>query len=256
MAARAESTLAPRWWESASAIVRVGSKRKGQRNFPLDDASLTRALDELKTAGISAVEVFAPALGGNSFDGLDTIDRYKVDPTLGTMEGFKRLVALAHDRGIAVISFDNLGYSSVEAVEFLKAADDVKAGRKTREASFFLWSDRGDAPPPGHQAGNTFFFVRPTHLPGSKPGTFYESSKHEYWEKSGRAGKYYWSKWAGVDLSGKKVRLPQYRLGQPGVPGGSGEDRALLDGHRRSTGWSSTPSTGTSTTRGQSGGGG
>ena len=214
-AASVRSALAPRWWESAAAIVRVGNKQKGQRRFPLDDASLTRSLDELKAAGVGAVEVFAPALGGNSFDGLDTIDRYKVDPTLGSMEGFKRLVALAHERDIAVVSFDNLGYSSVEAVDFLKAADDVKAGRSTRESSFFLWSDRADLPPPGHQAGNTFFFVRPTHLPGSKPGTFYESSKHEFWVKSERAGKYYWSKWAGVDLAGRNVRLPQYDWGSP-----------------------------------------
>ena len=55
--------------------------------------------------------------------------------------------------------------------------------------------------------------VRPTHLPGGKPGTFYDSTKHEFWAWSERAGKYYWSKWAGVDLAGKDVRLPQYNWG-------------------------------------------
>jgi hypothetical protein len=214
-AATADGTLAPRWWESAAAIVRVGAKEKGRRQFPLDEASVTRALDDLKASGFSAIEVFAPALGGDSFDGLDTIDRYQVDPTLGSMADFKRLIARAHDRGLAVVSFDNLGYSSVDAVDFVKAADDVRAGRHSREASFFLWSDRPDAPPPGRQPGNSFFMVRPTHLPGSKPGTLYESSKHEFWAKSERADRYYWTKWAGVDKAGRRARLPQYNWGSP-----------------------------------------
>jgi glycosidase len=97
------------------------------------------------------------------------------------MDDFHGLIELAHARGMAVVAFDNLGYSSVEAVDFLKACDDVKAGRASKEASFYLWSDRANAPPPGHQAGNTFFIVRPTHLPGGKPGTFYDSTKHEFW---------------------------------------------------------------------------
>jgi glycosidase len=85
----------------------------------------------------------------------------------------------------------------------------------SKEVSFYLWSDRADAPPPGHQSGNTFFMVRPTHLPGGKPGTFYDSTKHEFWAWSERAGRYYWSKWAGVDLAGNDVRLPQYNWGHP-----------------------------------------
>ena len=207
--------LPPRWWESAAAIARVGLRHKDGRAFPLNRANVVSRLGELNNAGFTAIEVFAPAYGGNSFGGLDTIDRYRLDPALGTMDDFRRLVTLAHERGMAVIGFDNLGYSSVEAVDFLKACDDERAGRASRQASFYLWSDTADAPPPGHQAGNTFFMVRPTHLPGSKPGTIYESSKHEFWAKSDRAGKYYWSKWAGVDLAGNKARLPQYNWGSP-----------------------------------------
>ena len=193
------------------------SGREGRRATASRSSAVraAAALDDLRKAGFTAVEVFAPAHGGKSFGGLDTIDRYRVDPALGTMEDFRGLIELAHARGMAVIAFDNLGYSSVEAVDFLKACDDVKAGRASKEAAFYLWSDRADAPPPGHQAGNTFFMVRPTHLPGGKPGTFYDSTKHEFWAWSERAGKYYWSKWAGLDLAGKDVRLPQYNWGGP-----------------------------------------
>ena len=92
-----DSPLTPRWWESASGIVRVGAKDKeGRRNFSLEPAKLETQLDEIQKAGFSAIEVFAPALGGRSFSGLDTIDRYKVDPTLGTIDEFKRLVERAH----------------------------------------------------------------------------------------------------------------------------------------------------------------
>ena len=151
------------------------------------------------------VEVYAPAEAGNSFLGLDTINRYRVDPRIGTMDDFRRLVDLAHAKGLKIISIDNLGYCSVEAVDFLKACDDVKAGRDSREARMFLWADSADAPPPpGAGRPDPYFMVRPTHLGG------YESPKHEFWQPSARAGRHYWTRWPGEDLAGNRVRLPQY----------------------------------------------
>jgi hypothetical protein len=191
-----------------AAMVRVSPR--GQSPFPFKETALLEAaLNDLLAQGITAVEVFAPALGGRSFGGLDTIDRYRFEPTAGTMGDFRKLVRLAHARRMAVVTFDNLGYSSVEAVEFLKAADDMRQGRASREASFFIWSDAKDAPPPSEGADRVFF-VRPTHLPGGRPGTLYDSTKHERWEWSERAGKYYWTKWGGEDRQGNRVRLPQY----------------------------------------------
>ena len=202
-----------RWWESTAAMVRVSPR--GKTPFPFrEQARVEDALDDLLAQGITAVEVFAPAEGGRSFGGLDTINRYRFEPAAGTLDDFKKLVRLAHARGMAVISFDNLGYSSVEAVEFLKAGDDVREGRKSPEASFFVWSDSKDAPPPSELADRVFF-VRPTHLPGDGPGGLYESSKHEYWEWSERARKFYWTKWGGEDRQGRKVRLPQYDWRSP-----------------------------------------
>src|SRR5262249_1728519 len=107
----------------------------------------------------TVIEVFAPAEGGDSLGGMDTINRYRIDPALGIMNDFRRLVRLAHSKGMAVITFDNLGYCSVEAPDFLKACDDVKAGRESKETRFFLWSDNADAQPPGNTPGDTFFMV-------------------------------------------------------------------------------------------------
>jgi hypothetical protein len=196
------------WWESAASIVRVsinpqteGSKRS---QFPIDPAKAAPILDDLKARGVSAIEIFAPYHGGHSFGGLDSIDRFNLNPEVGTMEDFRALVRLIHSKGMAVISFDNLGYSSSEAPEFLKACEDVRAGRDTAEARRFLWADRADAPPPEPNT-DKFFMVRPRHLPGN-----YDSVKAEFWEYNDRAGKYFWTKWAGPNLAGKVVRLPQY----------------------------------------------
>jgi hypothetical protein len=131
------------------------------------------------------------------------------------MDDFKRLVDLAHQKRMWIVSIDNLGYSSVEALDFLKACDDVRAGRDTREARFYLWSDSAEAPPPGPRNDDRYFMVRPTHLPGGGPGGLYDSKKHEFWQWSERAGRYYWTKWDGVDLAGNRVRLPQYNWASP-----------------------------------------
>ncbi len=182
--------------------------RKGNKDavFPLNpESAASRRLDEFRDAGIGRVEIYAPAEAGNSFLGLDTIDRYKVDPRIGSMADVRRLIDLAHGKGLKIISIDNLGYCSVEAVDFLKACDDVRAGRDTRETRMFLWSDSAGAPPPpGAGRPDPYFMVRPTHLGG------YNGAKVEVWAPSARAGKHFWSRWDGVDLAGNKVRLPQY----------------------------------------------
>jgi hypothetical protein len=200
------------WWESTAAIIRVSlTDRRGRdRAFPLDSAAASKRLDELRAAGVDAVEIFASHEGGNSYGGLDAINRYRLNPEAGTMADFRRLVHLVHQKGMRITTFDNLGYSSVEAVDFLKACDDIRVGKKTRETNFFIWSDTPDAPPPGSYGKlDRYFFVRPDH------GPRYDPVKSEFWQFSERAGKYYWTKWGGTDLAGKPVRLPQYNWASP-----------------------------------------
>jgi Alpha amylase, catalytic domain len=214
--ARKAASATGKWWESAAATTPIFLRDRPGKDtvFPLvPAAAASKRLDEMRAAGITGIEVYAPAEAGNSFLGLDTINRYRVEPKVGTMSDFRRLVDLAHAKGMRIINIDNLGYSSVEAVDFLKACDDVKAGRDSLESRFYLWSDSADAPPPGPAGKDMYFMVRPTHLPGGGPGSIYDSKKHEFWQYSDRAGKYYWTKWAGVDLAGKPVRLPQYNWG-------------------------------------------
>ena len=121
------------------------------------------------------------------------------------MDDFRRFVGLVHAKGMRIISIDNFGYASVEAVDFLKACDDVKAGGDSRETRFF-----SGATPRLPAAEPARYLL--LHDPAS-PSAGYDSKKHEFWQWSERARKYYWTNWDGVDLAGNKVRLPQYNWG-------------------------------------------
>jgi hypothetical protein len=208
-----------RWWEKVGAICTVLLKSlppdaEGHPAVPpsFDPKNETEAsafFDALKAKGCDALLFDNPCeIAGRVYAHLATKDHYKVAPDIGSLDNFRRLVRLAHSRGFPVMLDYNLGYCSLEAPHWLKACDDVRAGRDSREAKWFLWSDNPDAPPPVVHK-DTFFLVRPAHLPGNKPGTFYDSTKSEVWEYSARAGRYYWSKWSG-NVDGKRVRLPQY----------------------------------------------
>ncbi len=61
----------------------------------------------------NAPRAFAPEEGGNSDDGLDANGRFRLDPGLGNIHDFRQLVKQAHGLDLAVITFQNLGYSSL-----------------------------------------------------------------------------------------------------------------------------------------------
>lgn len=200
-----KSGAAVPWYVSASAIHRVTLKPPTKywrfEQISMDPATANNQLETWRIEGIDALEIFAPEEGGNSYDGLDAKDRFRLDPGLGSMKDFRRLVQQAHHAGFSVVTFQNLGYSSVDAPQFLKAEDDVRAGRDTAERNFYFWSKTKDAPQPA--ASNSYFLVRP-----KQQG--YDPLKNEFWQWSDRAQQYYWTRWPGKDANGQVVRLPQY----------------------------------------------
>lgn len=191
--------LPARWWEKASAMrYFVVSRQQSTREFlPITDlAAMTAKLAQVRAQGFSSIHIVSPPDGGKSFGGLDTKNHYALRADAGTMDDFRRLVRVAHENHLAVSISYNLGYASSSAPAWLKACDDVRAGRDTPEARWFVWSDRGDAPPP---PTNAFF---------NPPG-------RGFWEYSARAGKYFWTRWGGVDDNDADVRFPQYDWGRP-----------------------------------------
>ncbi len=180
------SALKQNWWETCPCISRVFSRRDG---IPLQKT--ISMLDEYQAQGVGAIEIFAPYWGGDQYGALDPYEFTIVDPAIGTMEEFLKLIEECHRRSMAVIIFINVGYAAMENVDFLKAQDDVRRGIESRETSFFLWSDREDAPPP-----KTF-------------STEFGKEPEGQWAFSPRAGKYYWVKWLGFQ---NDVALPQYNF--------------------------------------------
>jgi hypothetical protein len=193
------------WYVTAGAIHRVTLKPSTKywrfEHLSLNPTEARRQMLQWRSEGISALEIFAPEEGGNSYDGLDAKDRFQLDPNLGSIADFRRLVALAHSLDMRAITFQNLGYSAVDAPVFEKAEDEVRQGKSAQESDFFYWNKTVDAPPPA--SSNSYFFVRPA-LPG------YDPAKNELWQWSDRAHAYYWTRWPGKDANGNTIHLPQY----------------------------------------------
>ena len=193
------------WYVTAAAIHRVSLKPNTHfwhyEHLSLKPTESQAQLHAWKAEGIDAIEIFAPEEGGNSYSGLDAKNRYALDPGIGTMAEFRHVVGEAHALRMHVVTFQNLGYAAIDAPQFEKAEDDVRAGETTQESKFFLWSDRADTPAPA--GSNSYFFVRP-----EKPG--YDAKKTEFWQWSERAQHFYWTRWAGKDANGAVTHLPQY----------------------------------------------
>lgn len=193
------------WYVTCPAIQRMmlksSTKYRRFDHLSLNPSETEAQLKALRSEGIGAVEVFAPEQGGNSYDGLDTTKHFALDPGLGSIQQFRKMVQIVHSLGMHVITFQNFGYSGITSEEFTAAEDSERKGQVTQETKFFLWSNTADAPPPAQNS--SYFFVRPKH-----PN--YDYSKKELWQWSDRAQKYYWTRWLGKDADGNPTHLPQY----------------------------------------------
>ena len=203
-----------RWWETAAAVRNV--TLKDDTEFPqllLDPKKAEQQLREFKEQGFTGVQVFAPADGGRSYNGLDARDHYRIEPKYGSIDDFKRVVHIAHGLAMPVVVFTNLGYSALDAPAFLKACDDVREGRDSKERKWFFWSDSADAPPPAtgdtvlHGASNMAFRLsaaedRALGLLRTRASLLLDSLARQR-------------------CSGKQNRPAPIQLAHPGVAGGS-----------------------------------
>lgn len=202
------------WYVSAGAIHRVllkpTTKYWKYEHLSLKASESASQLHAWRDSGIDAIEVFAPEEGGNSYNGLDAKNRFALDSGIGSIGDFRRMVSQAHALGMHIVTFQNLGYAALDAPQFTKAQQDVRAGLSTRESRFFYWSRSADAPPPAK--GDSYFLVRP-----SAPG--YDSLKNEFWQWSEIAQQYFWTRWPGKDANGETTHMPQYSWASPEWPG-------------------------------------
>lgn len=184
------SVLPPGWWKTSSAIARPYLKLRGKTLL-----ELAASLDNYQKRGIDTLEIFAPCQGGTCYNGLDTIDYYKIDPAIGTMDDLQFLIKQAHAHRMAIILFMNLGYAHEQFPAFLKACDDINLGIDSPETHMFLWSETGQDKMDRNLA------------------PYFMNDLHGNWRWSERASKYFWVKWEGENGG---YHLPQFNFGDIG----------------------------------------
>jgi hypothetical protein len=192
------------WWQKTAGLKVVTLKKNSNyaHQISIDPREVAKQLDEIQAQGIQAIEIFAPADGLNAYNGLDTKNHYQIDPELGTMNDFRRLVRIAHEKSLAVIVFINLGYFSVEAPDWIQACKDKKAGKNTEKVTWFLWSEKANTPPPPTQED---IYVSQEDRDRSRESWG--------WQYSETAGSYFWARWRAKDKNGKIIPLPQINWG-------------------------------------------
>ena len=207
----ASDTALP-WYVTAAAVHRMMLKAPDKfylhEQLSLDLKKATAQLRELEREGVDSLDVYAPEEGSTSYGGLDAKNRYRLDPGIGSVDDLRRVIREAHRLDMHVITSQNLGYAALDAPQFMKAEDDVRAGRTSAETKFFFWSKTADAPPPG--TSNSYFLVRP-----SSPS---DKNRTQFWQWSERAHSYFWTRWPGKDSNGETTHLPQYNWANSAWP--------------------------------------
>lgn len=176
------------WWEKNPVITRINPREKSFKK-------ITTMLDEVKSWGSGAIEIFAPYRGFGEYSGLDVLDYYSVDPDFGTKEDFLELVKAAHEKNMAIIAFMNMGYCLIHHPAFLKACLDKGQGIESTETHYFVWSDTDKKV-----------------VDRSLAPYFMNDAEDGHWQYSDVSKSYYWVKWRGT---GNNVDLPQFNFGDP-----------------------------------------
>jgi len=110
-----------------------GSKPVNDNFMGGDLAGIKQKLSHLKDLGANAIYL-NPIFQSNSNHKYDTIDYFKIDPTLGTEETFKDLLKEAHSKEIKIILDGVFNHTSTDFFAF----DDVKKlGEKSRYGAWY-----------------------------------------------------------------------------------------------------------------------
>jgi alpha-amylase len=116
---------APAWTRGATCYeVFVRSFYDSNGDGTGDLNGVTQKLDYIKGLGASCIWLM-PIMVSPSYHGYDVVAYYTVEPAYGTNDDFKRLVAAAHARGIAVLIDMVLNHTSSENPWFKAALADT-----------------------------------------------------------------------------------------------------------------------------------
>ncbi|URA09610.1 alpha-amylase family glycosyl hydrolase [Thermospira aquatica] len=100
-----------------------------------DLKGITEKLDYLTNLGVTAIWL-NPIFLAKDYHGYNTIDYYQIDPRLGNMEDFDRMVAEAHKRGIKVILDLVINHTAIQHPWFV----DGVTNQKSPYTNYYVWS--------------------------------------------------------------------------------------------------------------------
>ena len=131
------SPIRENWWQNHSGVIRYYPKLQG-----ITLREITEDLDKIRNSGFKVIELHQPYEGiADIWAGLGNTNNYQVDPLIGNLEDLKLLLLEAHNRGIKVFMFGNVGYGKYNAEYFKKACKDYALGIDSKERNWFVFSD-------------------------------------------------------------------------------------------------------------------
>jgi len=137
------------WWKQAVVYQVYPRSFKDVNGDGLGDiAGVTEKMDYLERLGVDAIWL-SPFYPSDLADGgYDVIDYRNVDPRLGTMDDFDRMVAAAHDAGIKVI-VDIVPNHTADKHVFFQEALAAAPGSPARDRYIFREGrgEHGELPP-------------------------------------------------------------------------------------------------------------
>jgi glycosidase len=130
------------WWQRESGVVRYYPKEQ-----KVSIAEMRKKLDEYRSNGFKVIEVHQPYEGqGDIWSGLGATDNYNADPVNGTLDDWAAFLDRAHELGMYVFMFGNVGYARCTAEFFQKACLDYANGVQSPERDWFLFSETNPDP--------------------------------------------------------------------------------------------------------------
>lgn len=126
------------WWQTGIIYqIYVRSFKDSTGDGVGDIIGVIDKLDYLKELGVSGIWLSPVTVSANVDWGYDVVDYYNIDPTLGTMADYERLLSEAHARGIKVL-FDFVpNHTSIKHPWFINAL----TGKDAKYRDYYVWAD-------------------------------------------------------------------------------------------------------------------
>ncbi|XP_033127924.1 neutral and basic amino acid transport protein rBAT-like [Anneissia japonica] len=135
------------WWQTSVIyqIFPLSFQDSNSDGFG-DLQGITDRADYLESLGIGAVWLTSIFSSGGKAFGYDVIDYKAIDPKLGTMDDFEKMIDTLREKGISVILDFVPNQSSDKHMWFNGSKLDSTDGTSNEYVNYYVWSDKSTPP--------------------------------------------------------------------------------------------------------------